>query len=443
MIAKTRYLAACLSLALLISACATPSPVETQDIASQPSPGSPTDAPAQVIPPTNTPTLPPSPTALEVQAPAATDTPLPEFASPPLVHLTSGTEPYLTELKMFDALAGWAVGGLDGSRDHLFTTRDGGNTWQEVTPPQPGAPGALEAATFFMDASTAWATFSNLDTLLPEWPVVWHTTDGGQTWLPGQALDLSDLSQSYASDLFFVDAQQGWLLTHVGVGMSHDYVVLFSTTDGGLTWQRLLDPYNDGQIQACQKTGLLFIDGQTGWLTGDCGGVMAGAFLNRTQDGGLTWTYIDLPAPADQPLLYDVNSWAACGSYDLHFFDSQNAVLGVRCTLYSQDSSEPSFAHYTYTTLDGGATWSSQPYPGGTLLFVTPQQGWALAGDIYQTFDGGATWTRVNEVHWEASFNFISPQLGWAASYTNTEHALVATTDGGAHWFMLAPVIAP
>ena len=438
---RTRFMA--VSLALLLSACAGPSLVATQDIASPPAPDSATDIPTQVTPPTNTPTLPPSPTAPEAPTPAATDTPLPEFTAPPLVHLTAGSEPYLSELSMFDERTGWAVGGLDGIGDHIFTTRDGGSTWQDVTPPQPGTPGTLAAATFFLDASTGWATFSNRDTLLKEWPVVWRTSDGGQSWQPGQALDLSDLSQSYASDLFFVDTQQGWLLTHVGVGMSHDYVVLFSTSDGGLTWQRLLDPYNDGQIQACQKTGLLFLDSQAGWLTGDCGGVMAGAFLNRTQDGGLSWTYIDLPAPADQPLLYDVNSWAACGCYDLHFFDAQVGVLGVRCTLYSQDSSEPTFAHYVYATQDGGASWSAQPYPGGTLLFVTPRQGWALSGDIYQTFDGGATWTRVNEVHWEASFNFISSQVGWAASYTETEHALVATTDGGAHWFMLEPVIAP
>jgi photosystem II stability/assembly factor-like uncharacterized protein len=445
---KYRWLIAFLLVALLCTACSTPTPIETQNLAPQQDPASqtpvetpilasPTDIPSQT-PPAEIPTS-PAPT----DEPVPTATPPAPPSGPTLERLPAGQEPVLTRVQMFDPLAGWATGGIDGSSDHILITRDGGTTWSDVTPPQPGTPGTLAAATFFLNAFTGWATFSSLDTLLPEWPVVWRTTDAGQTWLPGQPLDLSELSQSYATDLFFAGAQHGWLLTHVGVGMSHDYVTLFRTTDGGLTWERLLDPYTDGQIQACQKTGMLFLDSQVGWLTGDCGGVMAGAFLNRTEDGGTTWTYIDLPAPTDQPLLYDVNTWAACGSYDLRFFDPQTAMLGVRCTLYAADSSEPTFAYYLYLTQDGGTNWSSQPYPGGTLLFVSPQNGWALARDIYQTTDGGVTWNLVNDVHWDARFSFITPQLGWAASYTETEQALVVTTDGGAHWFMLEPMIVP
>jgi photosystem II stability/assembly factor-like uncharacterized protein len=76
-------------------------------------------------------------------------------------------------------------------------------------------------------------------------------------------------------------------------------------------------------------------------------------------------------------------------------------------------------------------------------LFTDPLNGWALSREIYQTTDGGASWNLVNTVHWDARFTFITPQLGWAASYTETEYALVGTSDGGDHWFMLHPVIAP
>ncbi len=448
---KIRFPAAFLLAVLLLAACSTPTPVETQNLASQipmetPNLESPTDIPTQAPPPTDIPTAPlPTDIPTDTQVPEAA-APTPAVPSgPTLEHLPTGTEPVFTRLQMLDPLSGWATGGLAGVNDHIFITHDGGNTWSDVTPPQPGESSTLEVAAFFLDASTAWATFygANMDVLLPPWPVVWRTDDAGQTWQVSQLLDMSGLDQAYATALSFADAQHGWLLTHVGVGMSHDYVTLFRTTDGGLTWARLLDPYNNGQIQACQKTGMLFLDSQVGWLTGDCGGVMAGAFLNRSEDGGLSWTYIDLPAPLDQPLLYDVNTWAACGSYDLRFFDPQTAVLGVRCTLYDPASSDPSFAHYMYTTQDGGLIWSSRSYPGGTLMFVTPQNGWAHSRDIYQTTDGGVTWDLVNNVHWDARFNFISPQLGWAASYTDSEHALVATTDGGAHWFMLEPMIVP
>lgn len=404
------------------------------------SPVIPTDTPQPVFTPTES--L-PTTTPVDVPAPTSTNTLPPIPSGPRLERLPIGTEPFFTQLHMVDPLSGWAAGGLDGSTDHLFITRDGGAHWSDVTPPQPVDPGAQDVTAFFLDAATAWATYSSLPAPLPSYPVVWHTSDAGQTWQPSQLLDLSGLEQSYVTDLYFVDMQNGWLLTHVGVGMSHDYVTLFRTSDGGLTWTRLLDPYNDGQIQICQKTGLFFLDSQVGWLTGDCGGVMAGVFLTRTEDGGLTWTYVELPAPADNLLLFDVNTPVACGSDDLRFFDSQVGVLGVHCTLYDSSSSEPTFADYLYTTLDGGATWSSTSYPGGALAFVSPLNGWALSRDIYQTADGGLTWNLVNDVHWDARFNFITPEFGWAASYTETEHALVATTDGGAHWFMLEPVIVP
>ena len=376
------------------------------------------------------------------QALVPTETVPPTETPPTLAHLAAGQEVIIIRLEMFDPLHGWALGGDSAHPDNIFTTADGGNTWRDVTPPQPGEPGTLHAAAFFLTPNMAWVTYSTLNGPMPPYPVVWNTVDGGLTWQPSQLLDLSGLEQFYASHLYFVDENNGWLLTHVGVGMSHDYVTLFRTHDGGLSWWRLLDPYTDGQIQACQKTGLLFLDAQNGWLTGDCGGVMAGVFLNRTYDGGVTWIYIDLPAPADDPLLFDVNTPAACGGYDLYFFDPSRAVLGVRCTLYLT-SGDATFVNYLYTTADGGTTWSSTPYPGGTLQFVSPETGWALSREIYQTNDGGASWSLLNTVHWDALFDFIDPQVGWAASYADTEHALVQTSNGGGHWTMLEPVIVP
>lgn len=442
---NTRLVVTIWLVALLLAACVVPpTTVEQVHPSDTPAELSPTAIPSQITPPTET-APPPTAEPTETEIPVATVEPPIPPAGPTLEPLPAGQELVFMRVEMFDAQAGWATGGLAGNNDHLFTTRDGGNTWRDATPPQPGEPGTLAIAAFFRDASTAWATFfgEKMDVLFPPWPVVWRTNDAGQSWQVSQLLDTSGLDQFWNTALYFADPQHGWLLTHVGAGMSHDYVTIYRSTDGGINWERLLDPYNDGQIQGCGKTGMLFVDNQVGWLTGDCYGVMAGVFLNRTEDGGVTWTWIDLPAPLEQPLLYDVNTWAACGSYDLHFFDPQSAFLGVRCTQYSPDSPDPTFTYYMYTTQDGGTTWSSQPYPGGTLLFVDPLNGWALSREVYQTTDGGVTWTLVNNVHWDARFNFISPQLGWAASYTDTEYALVGTADGGTHWFMLHPIVTP
>lgn len=444
---KTRFAVVVWLLALHLVACGVP-PATLEQVSPSDTPVKlpATAIPSHTPPPTELPTNPP-PTTVPVATEIPTETVAPPVPppGPTLERLPAGQELVFTRLYMIDQLSGWATGGVAGSNDHLFTTSNGGSTWRDITPPQPGEPGTLAVAAFFQDDSTAWATYygESMDILFPSWPVVWRTTDAGSTWQPSQPLDLTGLEFTYQTELVFADFQHGWLLTHVGAGMSHDYVTIYQTTDGGFTWARLLDPYNDVQIQGCSKTGLTFLDSQVGWLTGDCNGVMAGAFLNRTTDGGTTWSYIDLPAPADQPTLFDVDTWAACGTYDLHFFDAQTALLGVRCTQYAQDSSDPTHSYYLYTTQDGGVTWSSKPYPAGTLLFVDPLNGWALSRDIYRTADGGLTWTLANTVHWDARFNFITPQVGWAASYTETEYALVGTTDGGAHWAMLEPRVAP
>jgi photosystem II stability/assembly factor-like uncharacterized protein len=87
--------------------------------------------------------------------------------------------------------------------------------------------------------------------------------------------------------------------------MSHDYVVLYRSIDGGATWERLLDP--DNAVQACYKTGMLFTSAQEGWLTGTCSGVAAGVWLYRTGDGGVTWQPVQLPAPESRPDLLPIS----------------------------------------------------------------------------------------------------------------------------------------
>ena len=41
------------------------------------------------------------------------------------------------------------------------------------------------------------------------------------------------------------------------------------TADGGATWADILDPSMDNDIQSFSKTGMVFLDSQTGWLTRD------------------------------------------------------------------------------------------------------------------------------------------------------------------------------
>ncbi len=261
---------------------------------------------------------------------------------------------------MVDTNIGWATGGLGNTGDHVLTTANGGQTWHDVTPPQP-APSPDQdqpnAATgLFGKATTAWVVYGTFMAAAPASAVVWRTTNGGQTWTTSQAIDLSTLGASdffQPSDIHFLpDGQAGWFIAHLGVGMMHDYFTIMKTTDGGQTWNKLIDPTAGGP-QSCQKTGLHFNDPQNGWLTGDCQGVAPGVFFMHSTDGGATWNNFNLPAPASQPDIFTRQD-AGCGTYSLRFFDPQNAKLSVSCLI--QSSNAVSTRDFIYYTNNGGKT---------------------------------------------------------------------------------------
>jgi photosystem II stability/assembly factor-like uncharacterized protein len=421
-----------------------------------PPPPTPTSEPVVPPPPIPTvaPTATPEPTnTMEAPTPLpATETPLPppppESTGPVIAHFESGQSLTITSIRMLDAANGWAIGGWGEGSDHVLTSADGGQTWRDVTPPEPApADGSLVALGSFVDARTGWVTYRyQYEMTIPARAVVWRTQDAGQTWQSSIPLDLTGLNEVYwPSDLVFADNLNGWLLAHVGAGMSHDYVALFRTQDGGQSWVRLIDPYGGSEIQVCQKDILVFPTAQNGWLTGDCGGVMAGAFLYQTTDGGQTWQSVNLPAPAEAPDLLSESSPGYCRTQSPVFTSPEAGKLIVRCLDTTQDPYLTSF--YLYTTSDGGATWTPSSSPAGMLAFVTRDTGWALSRDLFHTTDGGQTWTKVKTVNWDGQFSFVSDMLGWAVARAETDAgtrlALVQTTDGGKTWDIIHPVIAP
>ena len=394
---------------------------------------SPTSLPA-------TPTLEPSPlpTQAPVSIPEATATTLPGPE-----RLPAGQMVTITAINMIDASSGWASGGLSGESQHILRTRDGGLTWQDVTPPQPLPEKAeiLIATAHYQDAETAWAFFTLEDGRPLQPAIVWRTQAGGATWQASQQLDLRGLEWQFSvSDIQFAGPQHGWLMAHVGVGMNHDYIMLFHSQDSGESWQRLIDPYNDGGIQACYKPGMTFSDAQQGWLPVNCNGVMPGALLYHTADGGATWEMVYLPSPADQPGLFE-NYAVACSVDSVAFFSTQMGYAAVTCANY--DTDPLTYLYYLYSTQDGGATWTEQPYPGGKPTFLNPQTGWTQNQDIYQTSDGGATWAKVKAVAWQGEFDFVSNSLVWAVAQSGEQMALVRSEDGGLLWSELEPVISP
>lgn len=414
---------------------------------------SPAPATATTVPPTIAPSqkAAPSPSALP-----ATASSVPVSLTPvPIATLAPGQAVTITTIHMLDANAGWALGGAESTGDHVLRTADGGQTWSEVSPPQPAPTStqslAVSAAASFADANNAWVVYGSGLVAPTATATVWHTTDGGQNWTASQpfAMDSSGSAEYFAAtDLQFLDSQNGWFIAHEGAGMNHDYFTLFKTTDAGQSWTQLIDPTQGGP-QSCTKTGLQFTSAQTGWLTGDCHGVAPRVFFKHSDDGGATWQDVVLPAPAGQTELFTRDD-AGCATDSLHFWDAQNAELSVSCLILSANPIQT--LNFVYRTRDGGATWTSNPSPARSLTFLNPVVGWALAGgdnpgqppyDLSYTQDLGKTWTKLNTLAWTGQLDFVDFKLGWAVARADQAIALVTTTDGGVTWQEIHPHIAP
>jgi photosystem II stability/assembly factor-like uncharacterized protein len=382
------------------------------------------------------------PTAADTAAtPAGTATPV----ANPIAHLKAGQAITITTIHMLDANTGWATGGLANIGDHVLTTADGGQTWHDVTPPQ-AAPTSDQvqpvAATLVVNgASNAWVIYGSYQPAPPATNIFWRTTDGGQTWLASQPIDLAGIGAAdffQPSDISFLDAQTGWFIAHLGAGMMHDYFTIMKTTNGGQSWTSLIDPTADGP-QSCQKTGLHFTDARNGWLTGDCQGVAPGVFFKHSTDGGATWNDATLPAPAGQPDMFTRQD-AGCGTYSMRFFDPQNAKMAVACLILGPNLITN--MDFIYTTANGGQNWTSSAAPARSLTFLDAHTGWALpTGENGQapfalsaTPDGGKTWTTVKRLAWTGQLSFVDAQIGWAVAQADQAISFVNTTDGGKTW---------
>lgn len=422
---------------LVLAGCSLPATPVASPSQASPTSASPTPASSAPIPQQ------PSPTPTEEVTPIS---PTPTLSGPSIQHVTAGQAIDITYVRMIDVNTGWGIGGLDKTSDNIFRTQDGGVTWRDVTPPQPIPPDGVSLVTIgdFLDASTGWVVYGGQDYPPPPYVYAWYTQDGGATW-QYSAINSSVSPEAFSPWLIdFADDQHGWLMFYLGAGMMHQYAAIFATRDGGATWSDILDPYTDGGIQSFEKTGMAFVDAQTGWLARDGHGVDPIPHIFRTSDGGGTWERIDLPAPAGEPAFYD--RWA-CGTFSPNAFSTQSVIVAMKCLSVDDFTTEKD---YVYSTTDGGGTWQAYPLPGTYLmgeglLFLNPEVGLALGRRIFRTDNGGQTWNLAGEVSWDGQFSYVDISHGWAVARNpdTGEIALVRKSDANGPWRILRPVVAP
>jgi photosystem II stability/assembly factor-like uncharacterized protein len=319
---------------------------------------------------------------------------------------------------------GWAMNGLG-----FWWTRDGGDHWRTITPPQVHAIGDVVARVVDVAATDdehIWIAAADIRTG-QGWErrmAIERTHDGGKTW---QSVIPPGCEDCAGAHLSFVNADTGFAL----IG-ARPQPRLFATRDGGATWRRITSNVSfTGPIR--------FLDARTGWAVSEAAG---GGIVYTTRDGGHAWQRIAFAAPQryrGQPATAGIP----------HFFDTRNGVVPVRF----RDRTRAQHV-LVYVTNDDGESWRARAAPAGADLrgeswgfpqalpfsAATMNDWFLLVGhNLYVTRNGGRSWsvrrTAAPKAPHAWDVVFTSPTEGWAIFNT----ALVKTTDGGRHWSPLAP----
>ena len=172
-------------------------------------------------------------------------------------------------------------------------------------------------------------------------------------------------------------------------------------------------------------------------MTKDNLGVMPGAFIEQTHDGGQTWEQAFLPEPHE---LDWFNESSLCETSQPTFTNEQDGLVIVRCRLPGDIQKDIDWSiTYIYRTHDRAETWGYTQLPTTVdrLVFLDEDLGWALGRDHYRTTDGGITWELVKTVFWDGDFSYGDPIYGWAVAQNEGEIALVVTKDAGQTWLII------
>ncbi len=349
---------------------------------------------------------------------------------------------------MFTPEAGWAVSGFDGS---LLHTQDGGATWEKVTP----ADTTQISGLFFLDAQQAWGSGMQVTQPTADTGTLYRTSDGGKTW---QTFP----TPFRAGNFQFLDAKTGVAAADMGAATGNLYFRLYLTLDGGGTWSlmHVKNPYGfnetlppsmpEGTIHVTSGDSFEFQSPSSIWFGG--GGIAASQYadLYASRDAGQTWQHLQLPLPDQKagsgfPVIVDLPT----------FFTPQDGVFAAR---YEGQDSQPASAFgsqylATYTTRDGGLTWTVNPNPlkdigySDRVDFVSMEDAFVACGDsLCATHDGGVTWqTLSSNLHFQSgqdrllsTLDFVDAHTGWAViTQPDGSAKLYETTDGGASWTLL------
>jgi photosystem II stability/assembly factor-like uncharacterized protein len=223
---------------------------------------------------------------------------------------------------------------------------------------------------YFTDTKNGWAVGRN-GTLM-------KTADGGLEWtkvesierLIGLPVESSNYNYGFR-DIYFTDANRGWLIGNFYGRARSNIGGIFTTSDGGATWKRVpitfQTQYTSGRFTPGLLHSVRFTDADTGSVTGEMyDGEGRFFFALHTRDGGKTWEQYRTPSRATHStqFLDLANGWSAA-------FAPREG--GAEAVVYDTT---------LMRTDNGGMSWRNDFTARGRrirgVFFLSPTKGWAV-----------------------------------------------------------------
>ena len=248
---------------------------------------------------------------------------------------------------------------------------------------------------------------------------LWSSTDGGGSWQPLGASSDASASITNRTSAIVYDPQTTTRFWESGIYNSNG---VYETSDDGQTFVAL------GDVTHSDGVSIDFTDPMRQTML--AGGHEQSQTLNRSTDGGNTWTAVGGSLPPNTncvyPLVIDGQTHlVGCGGYG-------GGVTGI------------------YRTTDGATTWKSVSSLGGSELPLVASDGsiyWSSpeGAGMARSTDQGQMWNMVVGSAVVGSFHPVElpdgriATIGPAAQYG--PQYVIASADQGANWTRLTSAL--